>query len=75
MGEIEKGGDLESQNLGIKNCSRNTGIEKSHIGLVKISPFRMKKFEINEVIQYESFFQQSVIEMSHFDIESCLTII
>jgi hypothetical protein len=48
MGKIEKGGDLESQNLGIKNCSRNTGIEKSSIGLVKISPFRMKKFEINE---------------------------
>jgi hypothetical protein len=36
MGEIEKVGNLESQNLGIKNHLRNTGIKKSHIGLVKI---------------------------------------
>jgi hypothetical protein len=36
MGEIEKVGDL--------------GIEKSHIGSVKISPFRLKKFENNELI-------------------------
>jgi len=50
MGEIEKVGDLESQNLDIKNCLRNTGIEKSHISLVPISPFRMKKFESNEMI-------------------------
>jgi hypothetical protein len=50
MGEIEKVCNLKSQNLSIKNCSRNTGIEKSLIGLVKISPFRMKKFEINEPI-------------------------
>jgi hypothetical protein len=57
MGKIEKVGDLESQNLGIKNCSRNTGIEKNRIGSVKISPFRMKKFEINEPIQYKTFFQ------------------
>ncbi len=56
MGKIEKVGDLESQNLSIKNNSRNTGIEKSHIALVKISPFRMKKFEINKPIQYETFF-------------------
>jgi hypothetical protein len=56
MGEIEKVGDLKFCNLGIKNCSRNTGIEKSRISLVKISPFRMKKFEINEPIQYETFF-------------------
>jgi hypothetical protein len=75
MGEIEKVGNRESQNLGIKNHLRNTGIKKSHIGSVKISSFRMKKFEINELIQYETFFQQSVIEMSHFDIKSCLTII
>jgi hypothetical protein len=39
MGEIEKVGDLESQNLSIKNNSRNTRIEKSHIGALKISPF------------------------------------
>ena len=75
MGKIEKVGDFESKNLGIKNHLRNTGIKKSRIGPVKISSFRMKKFEINELIQYESFFQQSVIEMSHFDIKSCLTII
>jgi hypothetical protein len=43
MGEIEKVGDLESQNLGIKNHLRN-------IGPVKISLFRMKKFEINKLI-------------------------
>ncbi len=48
MGKIEKVGDLESQNLSIKNCLRNTGIDKSTIGLVKISPFSMKKFEINK---------------------------
>jgi hypothetical protein len=47
IGEIEKVGNLKSQNLGIKNHLRNTGIEKSHISLVKISLFRMKKFEIN----------------------------
>jgi hypothetical protein len=57
MSEIEKVGDLESRNLSIENHLRNTGIEKSHIGLVKISLFRMKKFEINELIQYETFFQ------------------
>ncbi len=68
MGEIEKVGYLESQNLSIKNNSRNTGIKKSRIGLVKISPFRMKKFEINKSIQYETFFQQSVFKMSLFDI-------
>jgi hypothetical protein len=50
MGEIEKVGDLEYQNLGIKNCSRETSIEKSHIGSVKISPLRIEKFEINELI-------------------------
>jgi hypothetical protein len=50
MGEIEKVGDLKSQNLGIKNHLRNSSIEKSPIGSVKISPFRMKKFEINEPI-------------------------
>ncbi len=68
MGKIEKVGDFESKNLGIKNHLRNTGIEKSHIGLVKISLFRMKKFEINEPIRYETFFQRAVFEMSHFDI-------
>jgi hypothetical protein len=57
MGDIEKVGNLESQNLCIKNCSRNTGIEKSHIGSVKISPFRMKKFKINKPIQSETFSQ------------------
>ncbi len=67
MGEIEKVGNLESQNLSIKNHLRNTGIEKSHIGSVKISPFKMKKFKINELIQYKTFFQQSIFEMSHFD--------
>jgi hypothetical protein len=36
MGEIEKVGNLESQNLSIKNHFRNTGIKKSHIALVKI---------------------------------------
>ncbi len=50
MDEIEKVGDLESQNLDIKNCSRNTGIKKSYIGSVQISPFKMEKFEINEMI-------------------------
>jgi hypothetical protein len=55
MGEIEKVGDLESRNLNIKNYLRNTGIEECHIGLVKISPFRMEKFEINEPIQNEPF--------------------
>jgi hypothetical protein len=57
MGEMEKIGNLKYQNHGIKNHLRNTCIEKSHIGLIKISPFRMKKFEINELIQYETFFQ------------------
>jgi len=50
ISEIEKVGDLKYQNLGIKNHLRNSGIEKSPIGSVKISPFRMKKFEINEPI-------------------------
>jgi hypothetical protein len=68
MCEIEKVGDLKSQNLSIKNPSRNASIKKFHFGLVKISPFRMKKFETNELIQYETFFQQSVFKMSRFDI-------
>jgi hypothetical protein len=68
MGGIEKVGDLKSQNLGIKNGLRNSGIEKSLIALVKISLFRLKKFEIKELIQYKTFFQQSVFKMSHFDI-------
>jgi hypothetical protein len=66
MGEIEKVAILKSLNLCIKNCSRNTSMKKSHTSLVKISPFRMKKFEVNEPIQYETFYQQSVLEMSHF---------
>ncbi len=73
MGEIEKLADLESQNLGIKNCLRNIIIKKYRykeisISLVKISLFRMKKFEINKLIKYETVFQQSVFEMSCFDI-------
>jgi hypothetical protein len=39
----------------------------------------MKKFEINEPIQYKTFLQQSALEMSHFDIvkakKSCLGIV
>jgi hypothetical protein len=58
----------QSWNLGIKNCSRYTGIEKSFTGSVKISQFRMKKFEINEPVQYKTFFRWSVFKMSHFDI-------
>jgi hypothetical protein len=46
MGEIEKVGCLKSQNLSIKNRSIKYQYQKSHIGSVKISPFRMKKFEI-----------------------------
>ncbi len=68
MGEIEKVGDLKSQNLSIKNPSRNASIKKSHIGSVKISLVAMKKFELNKPIQYETFFQQPVFKMSHFDI-------
>jgi len=30
--------------------------------------FRVKKFEINEPIRYETFSQQSVFKMSYFDI-------
>jgi hypothetical protein len=33
-----------------------SGIKKSHIILVKISPFRMKKFDINDLIRYETFY-------------------
>jgi hypothetical protein len=54
MGEIEKKHDLESQ-ISKRNFFFSC-IEKSHIILVKISPFRMKKFEINEPV-YETFFQ------------------
>jgi hypothetical protein len=75
MGEIEKVGNLKYQNLGNKNGSRNISMEKSHISLVKISPFRMAKFEINEWTQYETFFQQSVIKMFHFDIVSAKNLI
>jgi hypothetical protein len=57
IGEIKKVGNLKSRYLSIKNSLRNTGIEKSCIGLVKISPFTMKKFVINELIQYKTFFQ------------------
>ncbi len=75
MGEIEKVGYLESQNLSIKNNSRNTVIKKSRIDLVKISPFRMKKFEINKLIQYETFFQQSVFDIikAKMSFKHCLT--
>ncbi len=68
MGEIEK--KVQSQ-ISKSRYQKNkffSGIEKSHIVLVKISLFRMKKFEINEPIQYKTFFQQSALEMSHFDI-------
>jgi hypothetical protein len=68
MGEIEKAGNLESQNLGNKNCLRNTGFEKTHIGSVKIYLFRMKKFKFNELIWNKTLSQWSVFEMSHFDI-------
>jgi hypothetical protein len=43
-------------------------ISISQIGLFKISPFRMEKFEINEQMQNETFLQKPVFEMSHFDI-------
>ncbi len=68
MSEIEKVSNLKYQNLSIKNCSRNTNIKKFHIGSVKISQFRMIKFEISKPIQNETFFHSSVFEMSHFDI-------
>ncbi len=68
MNEIEKVGNLKYQNLDIKNNSRNTGIEKSCISSVKISMFRMEKFNIIELIWNETFFQQSVFEMCCFDI-------
>jgi hypothetical protein len=62
-----------------QKIARNTGIEKSLIGLVKISPFKMKKFEINEPIRYKILFQQSVFEISQYDnVEAkkyCLSII
>jgi hypothetical protein len=62
MGEIEK---TMISNIEKKNFS---SIEKSHIVLVKIFSFRMKKFEINEMIRYETFFQQSIFDMSDVDI-------
>ncbi len=68
MDEIEKRHDHESQNFDIKTKNNFSGIEKSRIILLKISPFRMKKLEINGLIRYETFFQRSVFEMSHFDI-------
>ncbi len=64
MGEIEK-----TMISNLENLKKNffSGIEKSCIILVKISPFTMKKFEINEPIRHETFFQQSAFEMSCFD--------
>ena len=54
MCEIEKTAVL---NLEYRKQNFFAVIEKSHIILVKIPPFRMKKFEINEPIRYETFFQ------------------
>ncbi len=42
--EIE---NLKSRDLSIENLLRNACIEKSDISSIKISLFRMKKFEIN----------------------------
>ncbi len=67
MCEIEKVGDLKSQNISIKNHLINASIKKSHIGLVKISLVAMKKFQLKKLIQYETFFQQPVFKMSRFD--------
>jgi hypothetical protein len=68
MGEIEKRHNLESQNLDIGKIIFFSSMEKSHIILLKISQFWMKKFEINELIKCDTFFQQSVCGMSLFDI-------
>ncbi len=68
MGQIGKVRDLEYQNLNIRNHLQYLNIEKSHIDWFKIFPFRMEKFEINELMQNETFLQKSVLEMSHFDI-------
>ena len=63
MGKIGKVGNLD-----IENYLQYLTIKKSCISSFKISPFRMKKFEINELIRYKTFFQRSDFEMSHFDI-------
>jgi hypothetical protein len=57
MGKIEKVGNLESQNLSIEKHLKIPILRNIISVLIKISPFRMKKFEINEMIQYETFFQ------------------
>jgi hypothetical protein len=67
MGEIEKRHDLKTRKLDIEKKIFSS-IEKSCMVLFKTSPFRIKNFQINELVRYETFFQQSVFEMSHFDI-------
>jgi hypothetical protein len=64
MGFIEK---TEISNLKYQK-QKLFPVSQNLIVLVKISPFRMKKFEINEPIRYETFSQQSVFKMFHFDI-------
>jgi hypothetical protein len=44
-------------NLDIGKVEIFSGIKKFHIILVKISPFKMKRFDINKTVQYETFFQ------------------
>jgi hypothetical protein len=57
MGEIEKRHILESQNLDIRKINFSPESRNLISFLVKISLFRMKKFEISKPIQYETFFQ------------------
>jgi len=69
MGEIQKKAQSWiSKSQYLKNIIFS-GIEKSRIILVKISLFRMKKFEINKPIRHKIIFQQYVFEMFHFDID------
>jgi len=75
IGEIEKVGDIKSQNLNIGNHSQHLNIEKYYIGSFKISLFRMKKFQNNKLILYKTFFQWFAFEMSHFDILNAKNII
>ncbi len=60
MGKIEKVGNLECQNLDIRNYLRYLDIEKYPIDSFKISSFEVGNVEMNEIIQFNTNYQQNL---------------
>ncbi len=68
MAEIEKVGNLKSWNLRYQKLFQKYLYWEISYWLSQNFSVQDEKFEINELIQYKTFFQRSVFEMSRSDI-------